>query len=173
LIDNKRNYFGLEVSNKNKDMYINIWNFNIMWNDNIHIDSLFNSDKQNLILSKKDKTIKNYKINKIKFKWKDTIVSYVELWDKGVYVSFTIEVNKNQYLSISILSDSIKNKEFSKGLQFILTWLNLKSVFKIDALNYSNFNNLQIQQFWNFYVLKNIGWDTLFSKGEDIYVEEW
>lgn len=171
-IDNNNKYYYLYLTDKEKETYIFVNNGKETWLASSTLNDKLAKAKISLEESLDNNSIVAYKAWIIKFKWKNTLLTFAKWKDGDVALALLVEVTKNNYQTMLVASDNMKNKSFVNWLRVILKLIDFKDINVTDNQDYIKMDNLKIwKQDW-FYVSSGFGWDLLKSIWDEIKVEK-
>ena len=173
-IDNDWKYYYLELWDSNAETYISINNISFIWKNDITTDTLYNYLNDRIEETKDSEYLEEYKVFKKKVLWKDCILTLSKSEDEDlVEVKILFENSENNFHSITLSSDTQKNKSFEKWLNLINSCLKFKepeSTTEENNQEYINLEKLSIPKIDNFHIRRNYNWDSLFYSWPEINI---
>jgi hypothetical protein len=172
-IDNDKKFYAIWLSDKKDETYIEVNNINYSWKNDIDFDDLYGVLKNEWKKIKEEWDLALYKVRKLQLKDKNTILRFAQTKEWEVALSLLIEISKNNYQFIIIVSDNIKNKSFLNWLKIVLKNIKLKTINYWNNWKDSNSMKLDNLETWKqdwFYIEKNYRWDNLKYPWWDIEV---
>ncbi|MDD3645859.1 MAG: serine protease [Candidatus Gracilibacteria bacterium] len=171
-IDNNNKYYYLYLTDKEKETYIFVNNGKETGLASSTLNDKLAKAKISLEESLDNNSIVAYKAGIIKFKGKNTLLTFAKGKDGDVALALLVEVTKNNYQTMLVASDNMKNKSFVNGLRVILKLIDFKDINVTDNQDYIKMDNLKIGKQDGFYVSSGFGGDLLKSIGDEIKVEK-